>query len=224
MQIFRWLTLCSLALVPLSDASAKSLRDTLSDGVAKANTAVKNTARNVDQTVSSTIELAQGEATPAETRAKLDAMADDTLLKLFAGNPAAEELFKISSGYAVFDTRKSVLLGIAAGFGRGVAVSRESGQRTYMKMATGGVGLSFGVGGFASQVVILFEDPASFVSFVSHGLDASAQTGAMMGAQKVEETVRFVDGRSIFVLSKKGWKVSATAAGTKYWPDNGLNQ
>ena len=27
--------------------------------------------------------------------------------------------------------------------------------------------------------------------------------------------VRFVDGRAIFVLTKQGWKVSATAAGTK---------
>jgi hypothetical protein len=215
--------LIAMIALPFCGAQANTLRETINQGVAKAGTVAKNAARNVDETIGSTIELATGEATPEETRLKLDGMADATLARLFAQNPAARELFDISSGYAVFDTRKSVLLGIAAGFGRGVAVSRESGQRTYMKMATGGVGISFGLGGFSTQVVVLFEDPASFVTFVSHGYDANAQTGAMMGAEQAEESVRFIDGRSFFVLSKKGWKVSATAAGTKYWPDKGLN-
>ena len=45
----------------------------------------------------------------------------------------------------------------------------------------------------------------------------------MFGDEKAEIGVRFVDGRAIFVLTKQGWKVSATAAGTKYWADANLN-
>jgi hypothetical protein len=92
-----------------------------------------------------------------------------------------------------------------------------------MKMATGGVGVSLGLGGFQSQVVILFETPYAFDTFVYEGFDASAQAGAMVGYQSAGSELRFLDGRSIFVLGNQGWKVSASAAGTKYWRDAGLN-
>ena len=99
------------------------------------------------------------EPTPQETRDKLDAMADETLARLFAEQPEAAELFELSAGYAVFDTRKLVLFGLAAGAGRGVAVSRaEDERRIYMNMATAGVGMSLGLGGFETQVAILFKD------------------------------------------------------------------
>ena len=42
----------------------------------------------------------------------------------------------------------------------------------------------------------------------------------MFGDEKADIGVRFVDGRAIFVLTKQGWKVSATAAGTKYWAEH----
>jgi serine protease Do len=54
-------------------------------------------------------------------------------------------------------------------------------QRTYMKMGTGGVGLALGLGGFQTQIVILFETPADFDTFVYDGYDATAQTGALVG-------------------------------------------
>jgi hypothetical protein len=123
----------------------------------------------------------------------------------------------------VFDTRRAALFGAVAGFGKGVAVSRATGARTYMNMGTGGVGLAFGFGGFESQIVMLFQDEAGFTRFVTEGYDATAQAGARAGEDQAEETLRFVDGRQIFVLSKNGWRVSATAAGTKYWAAPDLN-
>ena len=53
-----------------------------------------------------------------------------------------------------------------------------------------------------------------FDEFVTLGYDATAEAGSMFGDEKAEIGVRFVDGRAIFVLTKQGWKVSATAAGT----------
>jgi hypothetical protein len=214
---------CALVLTGASAGAAQSLRDRLSNGLSQAGTAVQNTARAVDQSVASAVDLARGEATPAETRATLDSMALATLQRLFAENPAAKAQFERSAGFAVFDTRRSTLLGITAGFGRGMAMSRPPGVPTYMRMATGGVGFAFGIGGFESQVVFLFETPVDFEIFVRQGLDASAQAVAVAGDDKVEEVLRFTDGRSIFVLGRKGWRVGATAAGTRYWPDPALN-
>jgi hypothetical protein len=204
-------------------AGAETLGEKLRAGTQKAGQAVKNTADKVGQTVDSTVDLAKKDPDPAITRAKLDRMAEETLAKLFATNPAARAQFDISAGYAVFDTRKATLFGAVAGFGKGVAVSNDTGARTYMNMGTGGVGLAFGFGGFESQVVILFQDTYSFNDFVTRGYDATAQAAARAGEDKAEEALRFYDGRSIFVLGKNGWRVSASAAGTKYWAAPDLN-
>lgn len=214
----------AVALILVGPAvSAESLGSKIFRGVEKAGDVVDKAAKSVVGTVESTVALAEGEGTPELTRQKLDATAEASLARLFAENPAAADLFRQSAGYAVVDSRRSILLGIAAGFGRGVAVSLTDGQRTYIRMATGGVGLGFGFGGFESQIVILFETPADFQRFVTDGYDASGEANARMGDDKAGETLRFVQGRSVFVLGKKGWRVNASAAGTKYWPDPVLN-
>ena len=223
MKFSALIALVALLALPVSPVTGETLKEKLSRGAAKTATVAKNAAKQLDQTVTSTVDLAKGEATPDLTRAKLDAMAAASLDRLFYEQPAARAQFEASAGYAVFDSRKSVLLGITAGFGRGVAVNMATQQRTYMKMGTGGVGLALGLGGFQTQIVILFETPADFDTFVYDGYDATAQTGAMVGDETAGKELRFVDGRSIFLLSTKGWKVSATAAGTKYWIDPKLN-
>jgi lipid-binding SYLF domain-containing protein len=201
-------------------SQAQTLRERMQQGVSKVQQGAVGAAGRIGESVDSSVDLMTNE----QTRAKLDAMADETLVRLFAEQPEAAELFELSAGYAVFDTRKLVLFGLAAGAGRGVAVSRtEDPRRIYMNMATGGVGMSLGLGGFETQVAILFKDVWDFDEFVAMGYDATAEAGSMFGDEKAEIGVRFVDGRAIFVLTKQGWKVSATAAGTRYWADQTLN-
>jgi len=184
--------------------------------------AVNQAVDRANETVEATKQDLGDSATPQQTRVKLDAMAERTLERLFAQRPAARQLFEASAGYAVFDTRQVELL-IAAGYGRGVAVDRSSGERTYMKMGTGGVGIGVGLGGFDTQVVIFFENAFSFQKFVTQGLDATAEAGTITGESSDQIALRFDDGRAVFVLTKEGWKLSAKLAGTKYWPDKALN-
>ncbi len=223
MHFRRLLTVICIMALSGANASAQSLFDRISKGASKAGEVAQGAVKNFENTVEGTVDLAKGEETPEQGRDMLDLMATETLIRLFTEDADALDLFQKSVGYAVFDTRKMVALGFAAGFGRGVAVSRQTGTKRYMKMGTGGVGLSFGLGGFETQVVILFEDDTAFYDFIRNGYDATADAGAMFGDDKEGAAVRFIDGRSIFVLSKKGWKVSATAAGTKYWTDPDLN-
>jgi lipid-binding SYLF domain-containing protein len=184
--------------------------------------AVDKAAESANQTIESTKQDLGDSATPEETRAKLDAMAQETLRRLFEQQPSAKRLFEASVGYAVFDTRQVQLL-VAAGYGRGVAVDRETDQRTYMKMGSGGVGIGYGLGGFDTQIIILFENQFGFEKFITQGLDASAEAGTITGDTSDQIALRFDDGRAVFVLTRKGWKVSAKLAGTKYWPDESLN-
>lgn len=215
-------------------APGESLVDRLSDGASKAaksvrgaagkaGSAIGGVAARVEETVDSTVHMATNEGTPEEIRAEIDAIAEASLGRLFAEHPGAVDLFDLSAGYAVFDTRRLTVLGLTGGFGRGVAVSLDDGARHYMRMGTGGVGFSFGFGGFVSQVVILFQDDWTFQHFVTSGFDATATAGTMLGEDRQDASLGFTDGRSIFVLTDKGWKVSATAAGTKYWRDAHLN-
>lgn len=226
MKSLQLIVLLATAMHLSSGAVAQGLLGKLSKGAEKAAGFVGETAgkaaSSLGDTIDSTVDLATGEETPQETREALDAMAAESLNRLFLENEATGNLFYESAGYAVFDIRK-ITFGVAAGLGRGVAVSNETSDRTYMLMGSGGVGWSFGLGGFESQVVILFETIEGFESFIVDGYDATAEAGSMFGDDKIEQTVRFIDGRSIFVQSQKGWKVSATAAGTKYWVDDTLN-
>ncbi len=44
----------------------------------------------------------------------------------------------------------------------------------------------------------------------------------MIGDDTQRLALRFHDGRALFVLTQKGWKVSAKLSGTNYWPDADL--
>ena len=214
MPITRLALLTALAIVLGVGSHAQTLRERLQQGVSKAQqgaSAVQKGATDladiIEGNVDSSVDLMTNEPTPQETRAKLDTMAGETLTRLFAEQPEAADLFELS----------------AAGAGRGVAASRTDDRRIYMNMGTAGVGMSLGVGGFETQVVLLFQDEWDFNEFVTMGYDATAEAGTMFGDDKAEFGVRFVDGRAIFVLTKQGWKISATAAGTRYWADKNLN-
>jgi hypothetical protein len=158
--------LTALIATLAAGSQAQSLRERMQQGVSKVQQGAVGAAGRIGESVDSSVDLMTNEQTPQETRTKLDAMADETLVRLFAEQPEAAELFELSAGYAVFDTRKLVLFGLAAGAGRGVAVSRtENPRHIYMNMATGGVGMSLGLGGFETQVAILFKDEWDFDEF-----------------------------------------------------------
>jgi len=214
-----------LVLAPTA-ANAEFSLDGITEGAANAAKAVGNAAGKAGDAVTGTIDSTKkslrDEATPEATRAKLDAMAKKTLARLFSEQPDSRALFDQSSGYAVFDAREASFY-VVAGYGRGVAVNRKTNSRTYMKMATTGAGLSFGLGGWESQLVILFKSKADLDKFAKEGHDASAQAGAMAGEDKEQLTQHFSDGKAVFTLTKKGWKVGAKLTGSRYWPDEELN-
>ncbi|WP_170788660.1 lipid-binding SYLF domain-containing protein [Ruegeria lacuscaerulensis] len=206
----------SITALLCGPAVADGLLDNIKKGAQKVGESVENT-------VNSTADLVKNEATPEETRAKLNVMADEVLTQLLAQNPEADALYQVSAGYAAFDSRKVTVFPVSAGYGRGVAVSRETDQHVYMNMGTGGVGAALGIGGFESKYVILFETQADLDKFITQGYEATAEAGTMQGDERTDEAIRFTDGRSFFMLDKKGWRVSAGATGTKYWKSPELN-
>lgn len=193
------------------------------EGAQAVGKGVSGVGNHIDDTLRSAERAITNGDDPVLKRTELDAMASEALQRLFDQTPEALDLFLISSGYAVFDTRRLALAGVAAGGGKGVAVSRTGDRRVYMNMGSAGVGMSFGLGGFETQQVILFETDWDFETFVANGFDASAQAGAMVGKDTPGLGLSFVNGRAVYALTGEGWKVSALAMGTRYWPDRTLN-
>jgi lipid-binding SYLF domain-containing protein len=156
----------------------------------------------------------------AAKAAKIDETADEALEELFAENAKANDLYAKAYGWAVFDNLK-LAFGFSGGGGNGVAVRKDTGERTYMKMGTGGVGVGLGIAEY--QVVFLFEDSQTFDNFVNKGWQADAGATAAAGTSAAEAKTNFVNGLAIYQLTEKGLMANADIAGTKYWKNKKLN-
>ena len=154
-------------------------------------------------------------------RVKIDEVAEETLQTLFKEHPKAKDLYNKAVGWAVFDNTK-VALGISGGGGNGVAVSKTSGKKAYMKMGTGGVGLGIGVNKY--QVVFLFQDEKTLKNFIESGWQADAGATASAGKHAADAKTNFVNGLAIYQLTEKGLMANADIAGTKYWLNDKLNE
>ncbi|HSO84185.1 hypothetical protein [Thiocapsa sp.] len=162
------------------------------------------------------------EGTPEEQRAFVDGLAFGTLDRLFSTDPEIHALFDRSFGWAVFTVRQ-IAVGATAGYGYGLAMRRDETDRIYMKMATGGVGFSYGMGGFASELVILFEDEAAFSRFVELGFEVSAEARGSVSGEGGDVTKPFSRGVSVYRVTESGMRLEATLFGTRFWPDEALN-
>jgi lipid-binding SYLF domain-containing protein len=123
-------------------------------------------------------------------------------------------------GYAVFENVK-VSLGISGGGGRGVAVAKESGHRTYMRMGT--VGLNLGLGGQKYKVIFLFQDEDVFRNFVEKGWQAGADANAVAGPAGANAAATFNQGLAVYQLTDAGLMLQVDISGTKYWKNEKLN-
>ena len=181
---------------------------------------IKKGASDAADSVSDAAESVTEKESPAETRSKIDSMASATLQRLFREQGSAKSLYDKSYGYAVFDTRKFSFL-ITSGFGAGVAVEKGSGQRAYMKMATGG--MNVGMGGEFFQLVILFENKNTFDTFVTEGFEAGSEASAVAGSEAQDLGARFDQGMAVYELTEKGLMLTVDITGTRYWKDDDLN-
>jgi lipid-binding SYLF domain-containing protein len=115
---------------------------------------------------------------------------------------------------------------IFASFAGGMGVVEdEDGKRTYMKMASAGLGLGLGVKDFRG--IFIFHDADKMKFFIDKGWDFSAQAdAAAKSAEKGGQygaAANIVEGVEIIQITKNGLALQATLQGTKYWRDKDLN-
>jgi len=177
------------------------------DAVGYVGETIGDTASAIGTSVKDAAKTVTGKNDPRATRIEIDTVAANTLDTVLGKSGVARALFDQSYGYAVFDSRKSSFL-ITTGKGIGVAVRKDSGQRTYMHVATLGANLGAGVQFY--QGLFLFETKAAFDSFVNQGWQADAGAGATLGKASLEAQAKFTIGMAYYQLSETGIMLEAT--------------
>ena len=160
-----------------------------------------------------------------ERRQVVADMEKATLERLYQEAPETKEKVAQAPGYGVFSNANVNLLIASAGGGYGVVVDKATGQRTYMKMALGGVGLGLGAKDY--RVVMIFKEKSAMDKFVASGWDFGAHADA---AAKAGETGAEASGEGnirsqieVYSMTESGLALQATVAGQKYWKDDSLN-
>ena len=152
-------------------------------------------------------------------------MRSETLAKLYQLEPYAKARIGKSVGYAVFSNVGVNLILLSAASGYGVVEDKSTGKRTYMKMASGGLGIGLGVKDFRG--IFVFTSRDALEQFVNSGWDASAQVDAAAKAgDKGAAWAGAVDvapGIKLYQITEYGLALQATIQGTKYWKDAELN-
>jgi len=167
----------------------------------------------------------RGNLTVVEKRQVVTDMEKETLERLYKESPGTKEKIEKAAGYGTFSNANVNLIIASAGSGYGSVVDNSTGERTYMKMALGGVGLGLGVKDY--RVVMIFKDKTTLDKFVESGwdvgahVDAAAKAGESGGEVSGEGDIR--SGVEVYSMTEAGLALQATVAGTKYWKDKKLN-
>jgi lipid-binding SYLF domain-containing protein len=166
------------------------------------------------------------ETTPKERKNETLKESEKTLKMLHKAYPKAKALIDRSYGYATFSNFGLNLLFFSAEGGSGIVHNNKTSKNTYMKMASGGVGLGIGVKDF--RTVFVFGNKKVFDSFINSGWEANAQAdlAAKSGdkGKSIEGAITVQPGIKLYKLTKNGLAVQATIQGTKYWKDEELNK
>ena len=163
--------------------------------------------------------LAQGNAEVQQRRQEIDSNAQGVLDDLMNSQTAVRDLYGKAVGYAVFTVTKGGFI-VSGGGGNGVAVNKATGQRTYMRLGTGGIGL--GIGGQRYSLVMLFETEDRLNKFVAGGWDSRAPPEAAAGKEGVAVQSSFLDGVAFYQITEKGLMAHADVSGTKFWVNDEL--
>lgn len=163
--------------------------------------------------------------TVADKRDYVEHMVQTTMAEVEATEPQIAARAKSSPGYGIFsNVGVAWIFGGGAG-GYGMVVDNRTGEKTYMRVMQGSLGL--GVGLKEYKVVAIFNDPETLDEFVTEGWDLGGEATA---AVRVAETGGEFDmresikpGIELYQFTDRGLYARAAVQLGKTYPDRRLN-
>ncbi|WP_026294775.1 lipid-binding SYLF domain-containing protein [Salinimonas chungwhensis] len=165
-----------------------------------------------------------GEGTIAEKRQGILDMQERTLARLYREKPDTRSQLQNSAGYAVFSNANINVIFLAAGTGYGVVNNNITGEKVYMNMAEGGIGL--GIGAKDYRLVMVFHTQSSMNYFLDNGWTAggNADAAAKAGDKGLSvEGEGYLGNITVYTMTESGLALQATVKGTRFWKDAQLN-
>lgn len=160
-----------------------------------------------------------------EKRDNITRMRTETLASLYATNPSIEREVLDAVGYGVFSNIGINIIFFSAGGGWGVVRDAENGRDTYMRMASGGIGVGLGVKDFRG--IFIFTTRRALDQFVESGWDVTLQAdAAAVSGDKGEAAEGAIDvapGIKLYQITETGLALQATIQGTRFWSYDQLN-
>ena len=159
-------------------------------------------------------------------RAEIEELSEKALANLYAKIPSAKEVIPNAYAYATLSNTGMKLGLFGDAHGRGLAVKKDTNEKTYMRMKEMGIGIGLGVKEYDLIFVIETED--AWRSFISGDIKFASAAEAAAGDGKASASVEgaSIAGKGIWVyqMTKKGLTVDASIKGTKVYPDKRLNK
>ena len=154
--------------------------------------------------------------TGKEQEVTVEELEQRTLADLEKQAPHSTDELARSVGYVIMNNKltKIPLVGVGAGYG--VAVNKQTGERTYLKMSRFDLGM--GIGARALRPVMIFHDAEKFSHFIDGdfdaniGAEASAKVGEKGGAGGGSGGTDQDPGYTSYVITDKGVSATATLA------------
>lgn len=165
------------------------------------------------------------ELTTPEKKDVINTMASENLQRLYTERPATKDEIANAAGYACFSNANVNIIFASAGGGYGVVVNNKTGEKTYMKMGSGGLGIGLGAKDY--RQVMIFNTPETMQKFIEKGwvfgghADAAAKGGDKGGEASGEGAIGDV---KVYSMTEAGLALQATVTGTKYWQYDELNE
>ena len=159
-------------------------------------------------------------------RHEIEAMAKETLERLYNKHPEAKEEIKNAYGYGVFDAQIVNLVLYVAGKGLGVVYDNKTKTPIFMNAIRAGTGP--GVGYKSVHGVLIFDNETVYNQFTMLGLQVSASGDATIkvAGKGVEagKAVSLVPGVSFYQLTDLGIVLQANWGATEFLKDPNLNK
>lgn len=152
-------------------------------------------------------------------------MNDDMMKMLKEKKEDLVEKAEKAIGYATFSNTSVTFLFVGGGGGYGLATHNASGQKTFMRIGSGNLGL--GLGAKEYRLLMVFNTEAAYQKFLqgswSFGAEADATAKADEEGGSADAAARSGKAIDVYQVTDAGAILAATLTGGKFYRDKDLN-
>lgn len=154
-------------------------------------------------------------------------MATSALNELYKWQPEAKDVVEKSSGYVVYNTYAIDYFFLATENGWGVAVNNKTGEKTYLKDITVGLGPGLGVG--VMKDILVFDNDIDFKEFATGAWGVNLKADAVArfseeGTWDVAGAVNLANGARAYKIGSRGLIAEAIIDLQRSWVNHSLEK